>query len=144
MPLKPRVILDSSVVVSGIGWRGGDARKVLTLLAVGGFHSYRTPWLTAEWAETVQYVAEHEKRWKNPNWINWLAWLKRASKLEEDIPVKKTVKRDPNDDPVVMAAVAVRAAFIVTTDDDLLSLRKPYGSTCIRPREFLGTILRQT
>ena len=60
MPLKPRAILDSSVVVSGIGWRGGDARKILTLLAVGGFHSYRTPWLTAEWAETVQYVAEHE------------------------------------------------------------------------------------
>ena len=95
MPPKPRVILDSSAVVSGIGWRGGDARKVLTLLAAGGFHSYRTPWLTAEWVETVQYVAEHEKRWKNPNWINWinwinwLEWLKRASKLEEDIPVKR-------------------------------------------------------
>jgi putative PIN family toxin of toxin-antitoxin system len=144
VPLKPRVILDSSVMVSGIGWRGGDARKILTLLAAGGFQSYRTPWLTAEWAETVQFVAEHEKRWKNPNWINWLAWLKRASKLEEDIPVKKTVKRDPNDDPVIMAAVAVRAAYIVTTDHDLLSLKKPYGPACILPREFLGTILRQT
>ena len=144
MPLKPRVILDSSVVVSGIGRRGGGARKIFTLLAVGGFHSYCTPWLTAEWAETVQYVAEHEKRWKNPSWINWLAWLKLASKLEEDIPVKKTGKRDPNDDPVIMAAVAVRAAYIVTTDDDLLSLKKPYGSACIQPREFLGTILRQT
>jgi len=40
--------------------------------------------------------------------------------------------------------VAVRAAYIVTTDDDLLSLKKPYGSACIPPREFLGTILRQT
>jgi hypothetical protein len=28
---KPRVILDSSIVVSGIGWRGGDARKVLSV-----------------------------------------------------------------------------------------------------------------
>ncbi len=143
MPLKPRVILDSSVVVSGLGWRGGDSRKVLTLLALGGFQSYRTPWLTAEWVETVQYVAEHEKRWRNPNWINWLEWLKCASKLEADIPVKKTVKRDPNDDPVIMAAVAVRAAYIVTTDDDLLSLKKPYGSACILPRKFLGAILRQ-
>ena len=26
--------------------------------------------------------------------------------MTEDIPVKKTVKRDPNDDPVVMAAVS--------------------------------------
>ena len=144
MPLKPRVILDSSAVVSGIGWRNGDSRKVLTLLAAGGFHSYRTPWLTAEWAETVQYFAEHEKRWKNPNWVNWLEWLKHASKLEKDNPVKKTVKRDPNDDAVIMAAVAVRAAYIVTTDDDLLSLEKPYGSACILPRHFLGKILKQT
>ena len=127
MQAKPRVILDSSVVVSGIGWRGGDARKVLTLLAVGGFQSYRTPWITAEWAETVQYVAQHEKRWKNPNWINWLEW----------------VKRDPNDDPVVMAAVSARASYIVTTDEYLLCLEKPYGIACVTPREFLAVILRQ-
>ena len=143
MQPKPRAILDSSVVVSGIGWRGGDARKVLTLLAVGGFQSYRTPWLTAEWSDTVQYVAEHEQRWRNPNWINWLEWLKRSSKLEADIPIKKTVKRDPNDDAVVMAAVAVRAAYIVTSDDDLLALQKPYGAACLSPRDFLGAILRQ-
>ena len=143
MHSKPRAILDSSVVVSGIGWRGGDARKVLTLLAAGGFQSYRTPWLTAEWSETVQYVAEHEKRWRNPNWIHWLEWLKRSSKLEADIPVKKTVKRDPNDDAVVMAAVAVHASCIVTSDGDLLSLQKPYGAACLTPRDFLGVILRQ-
>ena len=138
MQPKPRAVLNSSVVVSGIGWRGGDARKVLTLLAVGGFQSYRTPWLTAEWSDTVQYVAEHEQRWRNPNWINWLEWLKRSSKLEADIPIKKTVKRDPNDDAVVMAAVAVRAAYIVTSDDDLLALQKPYGAACLSPRDFLG------
>ena len=143
MQPKPRVVLDSSVVVSGIGWRGGDARKVLTLLAAGGFQSCRTPWLTAEWADTVQFVAENEKRWKNPNWINWLDWLKRASKLAEDIPVKKTVKRDPNDDPVIMTAVAVRAAFIVSSDDGLLDLGKPYGVACVGPREFLAILLRQ-
>ena len=143
MQPKARVILDSSVVISGVGWRGGEARRVLVLLAAGGFESYRTPWITAEWAETLAYVAEHERRWKNPNWINWLEWLKRASKTVEDIPVKKTVRRDPKDDPVVMAAVAARAAFIVTTDDGLLDLEKPYGIACIRPREFLHLILRQ-
>jgi len=47
--VKPVAVLDSSVVVSGIGWSGGDARKVLVLLARRGFVSLRTPWLTAEW-----------------------------------------------------------------------------------------------
>jgi predicted nucleic acid-binding protein len=135
--------LDSSVVVAGIGWRGGDARAVLKLLAAGGFESWRTPWITAEWADTVQRVAGTEKRWRNANWTNWLEWLKAVSKFSDDISVKKTVKRDPNDDPVIMAAVAVRAGFIVTYDSDLLDLRKPHGVSCVTPRAFLSAILRQ-
>jgi putative PIN family toxin of toxin-antitoxin system len=142
VPHKPRVILDSSTVVSGIGWRG-EARVVLRLLAAGGFESYRTPWLTSEWADTVQRVAAKEKLWKNPNWANWLIWLKTASKQAPDIPAKKTVKRDPKDDPVIMAAVAVNAHYIVTTDKDLLDLRKPYGVSCVTPRVFLSETLKQ-
>ena len=141
--LKSRIVLDSSVVVSGIGWRGGDARAVLKLLAAGGFESWRTPWVTSEWADTVQRVAESEKRWRNPNWINWLDWFKAVSKYADDIPIRKTVKRDPKDDPVIMAAVAVRAVFIVTYASDLLVLQKPHGVACVTPRALLSAILRQ-
>ena len=140
---KARAVLDSSVVVSGIGWRRGEARAVLRLLAAGGFESWRTPWITSEWAETVQRVAETEKRWRNPNWINWLEWLKTVSKFAEDVPARKTVKRDPNDDPVIMAAVAAGAAYIVTSDYDLLDLEKPHGVGCVTPRGFLSLILRR-
>jgi putative PIN family toxin of toxin-antitoxin system len=140
---EPRAVLDSSVVVSAIGWRGGEARTVLRLLAAGGFESWRTPWMTAEWVETIQRVAETEKRWHNPNWTNWLAWLTAVSKLSDDIPIRRTVRRDPKDDPVVMAAVAVRAAFLVTYDPDLLDLKKPHGVSCVTPRAFLSAVLRQ-
>lgn len=142
MAHKPRAILDSSVVVSAIGWRG-DARLVLRLLAAGGFESFRTPWLTSEWAETVERVAGEEKLWKNPNWANWLIWLKTASRSIPDIPRRKTVKRDPNDDPVIMAAVAASAHYIVTSDKDLLDLNKPYGVACVTPSAFLSEILRR-
>ena len=102
--MKPVAVLDSSVVVSGIGWRGGDARAVLRLLAVRGFISARTPWLSAEWLETVERVAREEKRWRNKNWRAWLDWLNHASVCFEEIPIRVTVRRDPKDDPVVMAA----------------------------------------
>jgi putative PIN family toxin of toxin-antitoxin system len=140
---EPRVVLDSSVVVSGIGWRGGDARAVLKLLAAGGFESWRTPWLTTEWADTTERIAATEKRWRNPNWVNWLEWLKTVSKFSEDFPIRKTVKRDPKDDPVIMAAVGVRAVFLVTYDSDLLDLQKPHGVACVTPRAFLSAIIRQ-
>jgi predicted nucleic acid-binding protein len=74
---------------------------------------------------------------------HWLEWLKDVSKYSIDLPIKKTVTRDPNDDPVIMAAVAVRASFIVTYDSDLLDLQKPHGFACVTPRAFLSAILRQ-
>ena len=113
--MKPIAVLDSSVVVSGIGWRGGDARAVLRSLARREFISARTSWLAAEWTETVARVAHEEKRWRNDNWRAWLDWLERASTMFEEIPIRVTVRRDPKDDPVVMAGVAARARFIVTT-----------------------------
>lgn len=138
--MKPIAVLDSSVVVSGIGWAGGDARKVLVLLANRGFISLRTPWLTAEWADVTHRVSQ-ETRWSNPNWPSWVSWLKRASVLMDDPPMKRIVRRDAKDDPVVAAAVAGRAQYLVAYDRDILDLGKPYGVHCIAPRAFLSDVL---
>jgi len=138
--VRPVAVLDSSVVVAGIGWAGGEARKVLALLANRGFSSVRTPWLTAEWVEVTERVSK-ELKWRNPNWADWLDWIKRASVLVEDPPIKRLVRRDPNDDPVIALGVAANATFLVAYDKDLVSLGKPYGVKCLSPRAFLGEVL---
>ena len=137
--MKSVAVIDSSVVVSAIGWQG-DARAVLSLLARRCFLSVRTPWLTEEWAETVSRVSA-EVKWHNPNWPNWLEWVKDASLLIEDPPVRATVRRDPKDDPVIAAAVAGRATYLVAYDKDLLDLRKPYGVHILKPRAFIEALL---
>ena len=138
--MKPLAVLDSSAVVAGIGWSGGDARRVLVLLAQRGFASLRTPWLTAEWSEVTQRVSQ-EIRWGNPNWPNWLDWLKRASILLDDPPRKRIVRRDPKDGPVVAAAVSGGAQYLVAYDKDILGLERPYGVHCVTPRAFLSAVL---
>ncbi len=92
--------------------------------------------------ETLARVAREEKRWGNRNWRSWLDWLERTSIFVEEIPIRVTVRRDPKDDPVVMAAAAARAQFIVAYDPDLLDLRKPYGISCVTPRQFLSLVHR--
>ncbi len=139
--MRPLAVLDSSVVVAGIGWSGGDARRILVLLAQRGFSSLRTPWLTAEWSEATQRVSE-EIRWENPNWPGWLDWLKRASVLLDDPPRKRIVRRDPKDDPVVAAAVSAGAQYLVAYDKDLLDLQRPYGVHCVTPGLFLSAVLK--
>jgi putative PIN family toxin of toxin-antitoxin system len=137
--MKLIAVLDSSVVVSGIGWRG-DAHKVLGLLAHRGFICVRTPWLTDEWAETLSRVSA-ETKWHNRNWANWLEWLKAASLLIDDPPLRRTVRRDAKDDPVIAAAVAARASHLVAYDNDILDLQKPYGVHCVKPRAFIEAIV---
>jgi predicted nucleic acid-binding protein len=135
-------VLDSSVVAAGIGWSGGSGRRVFTLLARRTWHSVRTTPLTAEWTDTVSNLAAHEPRWKNQNWPQWLDWLRRKSPLFEPSPLRPTVKRDPDDDCVLAAALGGRASHIVTYDKDLLSLGKPFGIQILRPDAFVTKVLK--
>jgi len=134
--------LDTSVVAAGIGWSGGPARRVFVLLARRAFQSVRTPDLTAEWADTLADLAKREPRWQNPNWAHWLDWLRQKSALVEPGSLRGTVKRDPDDDVVLSAALGGRAVCLVTYDRDLLDLEKPFGIEILRPEAFVSRLFR--
>ncbi len=133
--MKPRAVLDSSTVVSAIGWQG-EARRILSLLAKRAFTSCTPAALSEEWAEAVAMTAALPN-WRNPNWATWLVWLRTVSVLAEAVPLRRTVKRDPKDDSVLAAALGAGAAYLVSYDRDLLDLGKPFGIQCIHPRAFL-------
>lgn len=46
------------------------------------------------------------------------------------------VCRDPDDDPILAAAVKAGCAYLVTGDKDLLTLKKYEGIGMVTPREF--------
>lgn len=140
--MKPGALLDTSVVVSAIGWRGGPARATLRLLAARGFISYRTPAVTREWIDIMAEVSREDRHWSNPNWAAWLDWLKRASILRPDPPPKLISRRDLKDNPIVNAAIGCRADYLVTYDRHLLTLQKPYGVECVTPLAFLSAVLK--
>lgn len=114
--MKPSAVLDSSVVVSAIGWRG-EARNVLRLLAHRSFISLRSAYLTQEWTETLTKLAA-ESRWPNPNWANWLQWLNVKSRFVDDPAIKRIV-RDPKDNPILALAISQKAHYLVSYDRDI-------------------------
>jgi uncharacterized protein len=136
--MKPVAVLDSSVVVSSIGWRG-EARNILRLLACRAFVSVRSVYLTQEWSETLNELSA-EPSWQNRNWANWLEWLKARSRLVNDPPMKRIV-RDPKDDPILATAISEQADYLVSYDRDLLDLGQPYGVHCVTPRAFITALL---
>jgi len=61
--------------------------------------------------------------------------LERIAQIVEPSKVEK-VCRDPDDDNILAAALAGKADYIVTTDKDLLVLRKYKGIQIITPTDL--------
>ena len=69
-----------------------------------------------------------------------LAWLRAKAKLLEPAPLGKQRSRDAKDDSYLACALAAGARYIISYDEVLLKLRKPFGIEIIRPAELLRRI----
>lgn len=54
----------------------------------------------------------------------------------------KQRSRDLDDDPYLACALAAGASFVISRDEDLLVLEKPFGIAVISPRELLTRLAR--
>ena len=127
-----RVVLDANVVFAGVGWRG-EAHSCLLAMA----RRRITVFATLEILEEVRRLTtgRGEKFKHAPHTL--LNWYYDRVKLVEPAPLGKQRSRDAKDDPYLACALAAAAKTIVTRDDDLLVLEKPFGIQIITPRELL-------
>ena len=63
--------------------------------------------------------------------------LRQTMVLVEHTPDIAGAVRDPDDDKIIACAIAASAQYIVTGDNDLLSLREYAGVQMVLPRRFL-------
>lgn len=134
------VVLDTITVVSAIFWRQSTARRCLAGLARRWYAVAVSVEVFAEYEATV---AEFQPRFPACNSAGALAWLRLKAACVEPAPLGKRRSRDPKDDPFIACGLAARARFVVTRDDDLLALGKPFGIEIITPARFL-VWLRET
>jgi uncharacterized protein len=132
-----RVVLDANVVFAGVGWRG-EAHGCLMAMA----RRRITVFATLEILEEIRgLVAARGTRFKHaPH--NLLAWYYNRVKLVDPSPLGKQRSRDAKDDPYLACALAAGAKFIVSRDDDLLTMKKPFGVEVITPRELLRRLTK--
>ncbi|HTV43375.1 MAG TPA: putative toxin-antitoxin system toxin component, PIN family [Candidatus Sulfotelmatobacter sp.] len=132
-----KVVFDAGVVFSAAGWRG-EAYRCLLAMAQRRVTAYAT-------AETLDelsnLVVDRGDKARHPV-TNTLNWYQNRVKRVEPAPLGKQRSRDVKDDPYLACAIAAGAKVIVTRDEDLLVLGKPFGIEIITPRELLVRLAR--
>lgn len=132
-----KVVFDAGVVFSGAGWRG-EAHRCLVAMA----HRQVIPYATGETLKELRNLLEdrgQEVKYPPTTILNW--YYDRVEVVEPS-PLGKQRSRDVKDDPYLACALAAGAKIIVSRDEDLLALEKPFGIHIITPRLLLARLAR--
>ena len=128
------VVFDANVVAGAVCWNG-DPWRCLLRLARGEVFAWGTDFTLEETRRTCVRLIQ-EKR-PNHNAEARLEWYRANVRTIEAAPLGKPRSRDANDDPYLACALAAQARCLVTFDNDLLDLEKPFGIEMITPAQFL-------
>jgi putative PIN family toxin of toxin-antitoxin system len=120
---KPRLVLDTNVVVSAFLWQGTPGR-LIELAGEKEIQLFTSRALLDELATTLakkklaKYVAATGLTAEQ-----MLANYRRIVTVVTARPLEQQVSRDIDDDAVLACALAAKATLIVSGDDDLLTLK---------------------
>jgi predicted nucleic acid-binding protein len=132
-----KVVFDAGVAFSGAGWRG-EAHRCLLAMAQRRVVAYATE---ETLKELIGLMMDCGDRANHPPGAI-LSWYQDHVKRVEPAPLGKQRSRDVKDDPYLACALGAGAKVIVTRDDDLLVLGKPFGIQIMTPRELLVRLSR--
>lgn len=131
------VVLDTTSFVSGIFWRT-EAHQVLQAFANGRIVLAVMQSILREYARVAVAVRTEEGLAIDPQ--PWLDAVAEMAFEFEPVPLREPVCRDARDDQFISCALAAQADAIVTRDNALLSLGKPFGIRILTPRQLLSRI----
>lgn len=134
-----KVVFDTSVVLSGAGWRH-EAYACLVLAARRRLFPYATSATLDELRRVARRMGDEGAFPRDPWPI--LNWYFRTVRVVEPVPLGRRRSRDSKDDPFLVCAIAARAACIVSRDTDLLVLGKPFGIEILTPRALVSRTTR--
>ncbi|MCX7688225.1 MAG: putative toxin-antitoxin system toxin component, PIN family [Fimbriimonadales bacterium] len=131
--MRPRVVFDTNVIISAIGWNG-TPRECLLLAQHGVVQGLTCAAILSEvnqkLTEKLRFSADEAQRLGEA----LLSFL-------EVVPITGAVKgvcRDPDDDAVLECAVSGNATYLVTGDKKhLLPIRQFRDILIVSPAEFL-------
>jgi putative PIN family toxin of toxin-antitoxin system len=133
-----RVVIDTNIFVSGTVSPKGSPRKILDLARKGAFKVVTSLSINHEILEVLHREHIYTKYGLNEKTIDDLAsFLYEGTILTEDAYEVSRVKKDADDNKFFGCALEGEAAYIVSGDDHLLSIKHYRGIQIVDPNSFL-------
>jgi putative PIN family toxin of toxin-antitoxin system len=129
-----RVVLDTNVLASGIAYPKSVPGRVVGAWNQGSIKVALSRHILGELARILPRF-DHKLHWTPSKYANLIDILTLRAELVEPDPLDPKAVRDPGDIPVLGTLLASKADYLITGDDDLLSLVKQYPAI-ISPADF--------
>ena len=129
-----KIVLDTNVLVSGIFW-GGLPEKILEQAMTGEITLYASEDILNEYFRIIDKIGKKDRELAS----QWKMLLVKTIKIvETQITIQDC--RDPKDNMFLECAVTCKAKFIVSGDDDLLSMQSIEKTLILTAKEYLNQI----
>ena len=135
-----RAVIDTNVLISGLLWNGAP-HALMEYVREGALDFVISPALLAELSGTIgraKFTAILVR--SNTSHERVLTEVRQLAEVIEPLPLPQPVCRDPDDDKVLALAVAAKADWIVSGDNDLLGLKRYAGIVILPAAEALALI----
>lgn len=136
-----RAVLDSSVLTSAFLNPNGTPAQLLARAQQGAFSLYVSEYIIGETTHALLRPRIRESYGHTVEEVErFLDLLIRVADIIYDVPSIAPTSRDQNDDSIIACALKAQATYLVTGDNDLLSLGSHAGVEMVTPRHFFDLL----
>lgn len=142
---KPRVVLDTNILVSSTIVQHGFPARILALAVARRIKLVASPYLLSEYLAVMRrpHIAKkYPHLGARPDLIQ--RFLQANAILVSPRSIPKVIAADPKDDAILACAVEGHARYIITGDEHLLKLGRYRRIRILTPRDFVVNVLELT
>ena len=130
-----RIVIDTNVVASGVFF-GGKPQELLLLAINGNLETYVSKEIVIEYLEIIERLAK--KYPDRPKKLPLEPFISSCIQIEPERKI--SVCRDIDDNKFLECALESKCFYVVSGDDDLLSLEKFENVEIITVAEFFNRL----
>jgi len=130
-----RLVLDTSTLISALGWKKGNPRKIFEDCLSGKYQLIESIDLINEFLKVFNrdkfsFISKEDKQ-------EFIVRLFEICNLVEPKTKLNIIEDDPEDNIVLECALEGNANYIISSDPHVLKLKEFKGIKIVNPKEFL-------